>query len=95
MGAETGATAMWAGFNCYLASGMLREAAAMVTQISGEIIPSNIPGSLAMGMRQPVGVVAGIAPWNAPVILGVRAIASLAATRWCSRPPRCAPAPTS
>ena len=47
----------------------------MTTQISGEIIPSNVPGSLAMGYRQPVGVVAGIAPWNAPVILGVRAIA--------------------
>jgi acyl-CoA reductase-like NAD-dependent aldehyde dehydrogenase len=75
MAGETGSTAMWAGFNCMLASGMIREAAAMVTQISGEIIPSNIPGSLAMAFRQPVGVVAGIAPWNAPVILGVRAIA--------------------
>jgi acyl-CoA reductase-like NAD-dependent aldehyde dehydrogenase/ABC-type branched-subunit amino acid transport system ATPase component len=75
MGAETGSTAMWAGFNCMLAAGMVREAAAMTTQISGEIIPSNVPGSLAMGYRQPVGVVAGIAPWNAPVILGVRAIA--------------------
>jgi acyl-CoA reductase-like NAD-dependent aldehyde dehydrogenase/ABC-type branched-subunit amino acid transport system ATPase component len=75
MGAETGSTAMWAAFNCMLASGMVREAAAMTTQIAGEIIPSNVPGSLAMGYRQPVGVVAGIAPWNAPVILGVRAIA--------------------
>ena len=75
MGAETGATAMWAGFNCMLAADMLREAAAMTTQISGEVIPSNVPGSLAMGYRQPVGVVLGIAPWNAPVILGVRAIA--------------------
>ena len=75
MGAETGSTAMWAGFNCMLAAGMVREAAAMTTQITGEIIPSNVPGSLAMGYRQPVGVVAGIAPWNAPVILGVRAIA--------------------
>ena len=75
MGAETGATAMWAGFNCMLGAGMLREAAAMTTQISGEVIPSNVPGSLAMGYRQPVGVVLGIAPWNAPVILGVRAIA--------------------
>ena len=75
MGAETGATAMWAGFNCMLAAGMIREAAAMTTQISGEVIPSNVPGSLAMGYRQPVGVVAGIAPWNAPVILGARAIA--------------------
>ena len=75
MGAETGSTAMWAGFNCMLAAGMVREAAAMTTQIAGEIIPSNVPGSLAMGYRQPVGVVAGIAPWNAPVILGVRAVA--------------------
>ena len=75
MAAETGSTAMWAGFNCMLAAEMLREAAAMTTQISGEIIPSNVPGSLAMGYRQPVGVVVGIAPWNAPVILGVRAIA--------------------
>ena len=31
---------------------------------------------LAMGIRQPAGVVLGIAPWNAPVILGVRAIAT-------------------
>jgi acyl-CoA reductase-like NAD-dependent aldehyde dehydrogenase len=75
MGAETGATAMWAGFNCMLAAGMIREAAAMTTQITGEVIPSNVPGSLALGYRQPVGVVAGIAPWNAPVILGARAIA--------------------
>ncbi|MFZ1011616.1 MAG: aldehyde dehydrogenase family protein, partial [Candidatus Sulfotelmatobacter sp.] len=50
-------------------------AASMTTQVSGEVIPSEIPGSLAFSIRQPVGVVLGIAPWNAPVILGVRAIA--------------------
>ena len=75
MAAETGATAGWAGFNVHLAEGMLREAAAMTTQISGEIIPTDVPDNLAMGFRQPVGVVLGIAPWNAPVILGVRAVA--------------------
>ena len=73
---ETGATGMWGGFNVFLAAGMLREAAALTTQIVGEIIPSDVPGSLAMGVRQPAGVVLGIAPWNAPVILGVRAIAT-------------------
>jgi len=72
---ETGATGPWIGFNCMLASNMLREAAAMTTQITGEVIPSDIPGSLAMGYRQPVGVILGIAPWNAPVILAVRALA--------------------
>jgi vanillin dehydrogenase len=72
---ETGATGGWGHFNVHLAAGMLREAAAMTTQISGEVIPSDVPGSLAMGIRQPAGVVVGIAPWNAPIILGVRAIA--------------------
>ncbi len=73
--AETGATAGWGGFNAMLASNMLREAAAMTTQITGEVIPSDKPGGLHMGIRVPVGVCLGIAPWNAPVILGTRAIA--------------------
>ncbi|TKT77442.1 aldehyde dehydrogenase [Aquamicrobium sp. LC103] len=75
MAAETGATPGWAGFNAHLAANMLREAASMTTQISGEVIPSDVPGSFAMGIRQPVGVILAIAPWNAPVILGVRSIA--------------------
>ena len=76
MAAETGASAMWAGFNVHLAADMLKEAAALTTQIGGEVIPSDVPGSLAMAVRQPAGVVLGMAPWNAPVILGVRAIAT-------------------
>jgi vanillin dehydrogenase len=75
MMAETGASPMWGSFNCKLAAGMLREAAAMTTQISGEVIPSDKPGLMAMALRQPAGVCLGIAPWNAPVILGVRAVA--------------------
>ena len=74
--AETGASGLWAGFNVHLAAGMFREAAALTTQVGGEVIPSDVPGSLAMGLRQPAGVVLGIAPWNAPVILAVRAIAT-------------------
>jgi benzaldehyde dehydrogenase (NAD) len=73
---ETGATGMWAGFNVMLAAGMIREAASLTTQVSGEVIPSDVPGSLAMALRVPAGVVLGIAPWNAPVILAVRAIAT-------------------
>ena len=72
---ETGAMANWYGFNVHLAASMLREAAAMTTQIYGEVIPSDMPGSFAMALRQPCGVVLGIAPWNAPVILGTRALA--------------------
>src|SRR3569623_1744167 len=72
---EIGATAGWAMFNLGLAASMVREAAALTTQISGEVIPSDKPGTLAMALREPVGVILGIAPWNAPIILGVRAIA--------------------
>lgn len=72
---EIGATAGWAMFNLGLAASMVREAAAITTQINGEVIPSDKPGCLAMALREPVGVLLGIAPWNAPIILGVRAIA--------------------
>ncbi len=73
---ETGATPGWAGFNVMVAAGVLREAAALTTQVNGDVIPSNVPDNLAMGVRVPCGVVVGIAPWNAPIILGTRAIAT-------------------
>jgi acyl-CoA reductase-like NAD-dependent aldehyde dehydrogenase len=75
MMAEIGATKGWALFNLGLAASMVREAAALTTQISGEVIPSDKPGCLSMALKEPVGVILGIAPWNAPIILGVRAIA--------------------
>jgi vanillin dehydrogenase len=73
--AETGATAAWAGFNVMFGASILREAASMTSQITGEVIPSDVPDNLALAIRQPLGVCVGIAPWNAPVILGVRAMA--------------------
>ena len=74
--AETGGTFGWGMFNCSLAAGMLGEAAAQTTAVTGEVIPSDVPGLTAMAVRQPAGVVLGIAPWNAPVILGTRAVAT-------------------
>ena len=73
--AETGATEGWAAFNVAFAASILREAASATTRITGEIVPSDVPDNIAMAVRQPRGVCVGIAPWNAPVILGVRAIA--------------------
>ncbi|MDB5440764.1 MAG: acyl-CoA reductase family protein [Caulobacteraceae bacterium] len=75
MMSEIGATEGWARFNLMLAASMVREAAALTTQIAGEVIPSDKPGCIAMSVREPVGVILGISPWNAPIILGVRAIA--------------------
>ncbi|ATI42269.1 salicylaldehyde dehydrogenase [Pacificitalea manganoxidans] len=73
---EVGATEAWARFNCMLAGEMLIEAAGLTTQIKGEIVPSNRPGTTAYATRQAAGVVLAMAPWNAPVILGVRSIAT-------------------
>jgi vanillin dehydrogenase len=73
---ETGGVFGWGMFNCALAAGMLREAAAQAYGLVGEVIPSDVPGKLAMGVRAPAGVVVAIAPWNAPVILATRAVAT-------------------
>lgn len=75
MMAETGATRLWGEINCQLAVDIFRDAAAMTTAIGGEVVPTERPGDLAMAIRQPAGVCLAIAPWNAPVILGARAVA--------------------
>jgi acyl-CoA reductase-like NAD-dependent aldehyde dehydrogenase len=75
MDAELGASAPWANFNVHLAEGLIREAASMTTLITGQVIPSDIPGMTATTTRRPCGVILSIAPWNAPVILATRAIA--------------------
>jgi aldehyde dehydrogenase (NAD+) len=71
---ETGGTFSWGMFQTGFVPGLLREAAAQVHAISGEIIPADLPGAFFMAIRQPVGVVAAIAPWNAPLILSLRAV---------------------
>jgi benzaldehyde dehydrogenase (NAD) len=72
---ETGETFGWGVFNCIFAAAILREAAAHAYGLIGEVIPSDLPDTVAMATRQAVGVVVGIAPWNAPTILGIRAVA--------------------
>jgi acyl-CoA reductase-like NAD-dependent aldehyde dehydrogenase len=76
MAHEAGGTRPWAHFNVYLAANMLREAAAAVTAPRGEVLSAQEQGALGLAIREPVGVVAAFAPWNAPVILGVRAVAA-------------------
>jgi acyl-CoA reductase-like NAD-dependent aldehyde dehydrogenase len=59
-----------------LAANILREAAAAITAPRGEVLSSQKEGALSLAVREPLGVVAAFAPWNAPVILGVRAVAA-------------------
>jgi acyl-CoA reductase-like NAD-dependent aldehyde dehydrogenase len=53
-------------------AGLLRQTAALAYAPVGEVLPSDLPGAFAMGLRRPVGVVAAIAPWNAALILSAR-----------------------
>ncbi len=76
MSGEAGGTMPWAMFNVGLAAEMLREAAAAVTAPHGEVLAAQEAGALGLAVRQPVGVVGAFAPWNAPLILGVRAVAA-------------------
>ena len=71
---ETGCASGFATFQASFTPGLLREAASQVHQSAGEILPSDLPDAFNMTLRQPVGVVAGIGPWNAPLILSLRAI---------------------
>jgi benzaldehyde dehydrogenase (NAD) len=74
---ETNGTLAWGMFNVKLAAEMLAYYAGQTdVSVHDEEIPSRLPGKRAMAVRQPVGVVVGIVPWNAPVILGVRAVAA-------------------
>ena len=61
-------------FQMHFTPGLLRQAAGSAYGPVGEVIPSDVPGAMAMGLRQPVGVVGAIAPWNAALILSLRSI---------------------
>ena len=75
MALEIGSPEAWSGFNVMGSAALFREAAGLVTQIQGETIPTDKPGAVSMTLRQPVGVILSIVPWNGPVLLAARAIA--------------------
>ncbi len=73
---ETGCTFGFGMFQMGFVPGLFRQAAALAYAPLGQVIPSDHPGTLAMGIRKPVGVVGAIAPWNAALILSARSIAA-------------------
>ncbi len=74
----------------------LRFAAGEASRMEGQTQPSEKRNGLAMTLREPVGVIASIAPWNFPVLTPVRKIGPALAygcttvlkpserTPWCS-----------
>lgn len=71
---EGGAWVGKAMFESGYVPGIFRAAAAAVYQSTGEILPSE-HGKLSLAMRQPLGVVSVISPWNFPALLGTRGFA--------------------
>jgi benzaldehyde dehydrogenase (NAD) len=72
---ESGAIRPFAGFQTRaVAAEECWEAAALASHPYGELLRSNQP-RLSMARRLPAGVVGVIAPFNAPIILAIRAIA--------------------
>ncbi|MEM9435620.1 MAG: aldehyde dehydrogenase family protein [Pseudomonadota bacterium] len=55
---------------------MVRAAAGLCRQVRGETIPSDRPGTFSMSIREPLGVVAVITPFNVPLIKTTRLVAN-------------------
>ena len=72
---ETGAVRAKAGFEVGYCTELIRQAAALTYQASGEVAPSNVSGKINYFLRKPVGVVSVVSPWNFPYILTLRAVA--------------------
>ena len=70
---ESGAARPFALFQATAGPNYLREAGSQVHRVIGQTLPAE-SAKLSMVLRQPVGVVAAIAPWNAPLVLGLRAV---------------------
>ena len=73
---ETGCSFGFGMFQMGFVPGLFRQAAGAAYAPIGEVLPSDMPGAFAMGLRRPVGVVGAIAPWNAALILSARSIAA-------------------
>lgn len=79
---ESGSWIGKAMFEAGYVPGIYRAAAAAAYQVKGEIVPSDL-GKLSLLVRQPLGVVSVISPWNFPLLLSSRGIAVALAVGNC------------
>lgn len=72
---EAGATTFYAsGFDVPTAVNGLRDVAGRISSLVGTVPSLQDPSTSAMILKEPYGVIVGIAPWNATFILGFRAV---------------------
>jgi acyl-CoA reductase-like NAD-dependent aldehyde dehydrogenase len=71
---ESGSTFGKSMFEIFYCIDLLRSAAGDARHIFGETLPLSMPGQIGMTLRQPLGVIAGIAPFNAPFLLAMKKV---------------------
>ncbi|KAJ5179502.1 Aldehyde dehydrogenase N-terminal [Penicillium capsulatum] len=72
---ETGAGRPFSEHTFNLGVNFIKDFAARIPTIEGTVPNVTVDGEGAMVFKQPYGVILSIAPWNAPYILGTRAVA--------------------
>jgi aldehyde dehydrogenase (NAD+) len=72
---EAGSVFGKAMFESSFVVNLLRSAAGECRRITGETMPSDSPGVFSMSVRRPLGVIAGIAPFNFPFLLAMKKVA--------------------
>lgn len=69
---EVGSPLLKAQREISTAVGVLRSAGAATRFLAGKTMPTNVPGRWSMSLRQPLGVVVGMTPFNVPLIKNVK-----------------------
>lgn len=77
---EGGSTFGKAHFEVPFAANMLRSIAGEARRVQGDVFPSDVSGLLSLAIRRPLGVIAGISPFNFPVVLALKKVAFALAT---------------
>ena len=72
---EVGASSQWIAFNIEVAQATLKQSADLIPHLVDKEV-THADNRVSVVRRQPVGVVLGFAPWNAPITLAARAVAA-------------------
>jgi aldehyde dehydrogenase (NAD+) len=71
---EGGSTWGKAQFEISFTVNMLRSVAGEARRIHGDVMPADLAGMISIAIRRPLGVVAGIAPFNFPLVLATKKV---------------------
>src|SRR6202034_285469 len=77
---EAGSTFGKAQFEVPFAANLVRSIAGEARRIHGDVFPADVPGMISISIRRPLGVIAGISPFNFPVVLSLKKVAFALAT---------------